>query len=85
MFIHLTEQRRNVNIFNEKPLISVTRLGSGWHVASTEIVAPYKAFSREKLPARIGAHIGLMHINITLNGKLHFFLNYNFTPLGSSS
>lgn len=30
------------------------------------VVAPYKAFSREKLPARIGAHIGLMHVNITL-------------------
>lgn len=49
--------------------ISVTRLGSGWHVASTEIVAPYKAFSREKIPAKIGANIGLMHINITLNGN----------------
>lgn len=30
------------------------------------MVTPYKAFSREKLPARIGAHIGLMHVNVTL-------------------
>ncbi|EDS37295.1 conserved hypothetical protein [Culex quinquefasciatus] len=45
---------------------TVARLGSAWHVAQSTIVAPYKAFSREKLPARLGAHIGLMHINITL-------------------
>uniref|UniRef100_A0A1A9W077 Uncharacterized protein n=1 Tax=Glossina brevipalpis TaxID=37001 RepID=A0A1A9W077_9MUSC len=45
---------------------SVTRLGSAWHVANTTIIAPYKAFSREKLPARIGTHIGLMHVNVTL-------------------
>ncbi len=32
------------------------------------IVSPYKAFSREKIPAKIGAHIGLMHVNITLAG-----------------
>jgi len=43
-------------------------LGSSWHVAHSTIVAPYKAFSREKLPAKIGAHIGLMHVNITLTG-----------------
>lgn len=44
----------------------MTRLGSSWHVSQTTVVTPYKAFSREKLPARIGAHIGLMHVNITL-------------------
>lgn len=44
----------------------MTRLGSSWHVSSTSVVTPYKAFSREKLPARIGAHIGLMHVNVTL-------------------
>ncbi|XP_059616334.1 dual oxidase maturation factor 1 [Phlebotomus argentipes] len=47
-------------------VILVTRLGSAWHVAHSSILAPYKAFSREKLPARMGAHIGLMHVNITL-------------------
>lgn len=47
-------------------VILITRLGSSWHVATTNIVAPYKAFSREKIPARIGTHIGLMHVNVTL-------------------
>lgn len=64
--------------FNQKSFYSfkktkiffiVTRLGSAWHVASTTIMAPYKAFSREKLPARISANIGLMHVNVTLTGK----------------
>lgn len=32
-------------------------------------MAPYKAFSREKLPAKIGAYVGLMHVNITLIGE----------------
>lgn len=49
---------------------TVTRLGSAWHVAHATIIAPYKAFSREKLPARIGTHIGLMHVNVTLTGEL---------------
>jgi dual oxidase maturation factor 1 len=48
----------------------VGQLGSSWHVAHQNIIAPYKAFSREKLPARIGVHIGLMHVNITLSGLL---------------
>ncbi|TDG42592.1 hypothetical protein AWZ03_011001 [Drosophila navojoa] len=47
-------------------VILITRLGSAWHVAHATIIAPYKAFSREKLPARIGTHIGLMHVNVTL-------------------
>lgn len=50
--------------------LAVTRLGSAWHVAHATIIAPYKAFSREKLPARIGTHIGLMHVNVTLTGEL---------------
>lgn len=48
--------------------ILVGQLGSSWHVAQQNIIAPYKAFSREKLPAKIGVHIGLMHVNITLSG-----------------
>ncbi|XP_036217926.1 dual oxidase maturation factor 1 [Bactrocera oleae] len=47
-------------------VILITRLGSAWHVAHTTIIAPYKAFSREKMPSRIGTHIGLMHVNVTL-------------------
>lgn len=50
-------------------LILVTRHGSGWHVASATIESSYKAFSTEKIVARIGAHIGLDHVNITLYGK----------------
>lgn len=30
------------------------------------ITAQYKAFSKEKISARVGANIGLMHVNITL-------------------
>lgn len=51
------------------PTITVTRLGSAWHVASTHIVAPYRSFSREKIPGTIGAYIGLMHLNVTLKGE----------------
>lgn len=47
---------------------AVTRLGSAWHVSSTHIVAPYRSFSREKIPGTIGAYIGLMHLNVTLKG-----------------
>ncbi|KAL5280828.1 C06E1.3 family protein [Megaselia abdita] len=47
-------------------VIPVTRIGSAWHVANTTISAPYKAFSQEKIPAKIGTHIGLMHVNVTL-------------------
>lgn len=57
-------------------VVLVTRLGSAWHVAHITIIAPYKAFSREKLPARIGTHIGLMHVNITLTGKLFDAIYY---------
>lgn len=48
---------------------AVTRLGSAWHVSSAHIVAPYRSFSREKIPGIIGAYIGLMHVNITLKGE----------------
>lgn len=59
-------------------VILVTRLGSAWHVAQTNILAPYKAFSREKLAGRLGGHIGLMHINVTLTG---LYLYFNKTML----
>lgn len=53
-------------------LLLVTRLGSAWHVSSTHIVAPYRSFSREKIPGTVGAYIGLMQLNITLKGKNNF-------------
>lgn len=54
--------------FENDLFFPVGQLGSSWHVAKQQIVAPYKAFSREKVPARLGVHIGLMHVNITLSG-----------------
>lgn len=35
-------------------------------MSSTNILAPYRSFSREKIPGTIGAYIGLNHVNITL-------------------
>lgn len=65
MFTYLLVKTSKIYILLSK---LVGQLGSSWHVAHENIVAPYKAFSREKLPARIGVHIGLMHVNITLSG-----------------
>ncbi|XP_063236354.1 dual oxidase maturation factor 1-like [Bacillus rossius redtenbacheri] len=47
-------------------VILVARHGSGWHVGSAEIVGSYKAFSREKVVAGLGAYVGLEHVNVTL-------------------
>ncbi|PNF40908.1 hypothetical protein B7P43_G14984 [Cryptotermes secundus] len=47
-------------------VILVARYGSAWHVARTEIVSSYRAFSREKIEAELGAYVGLGHVNITL-------------------
>lgn len=49
--------------------VSVSKHGSCWHVASTDIVSSYRAFSREKMAATIGAYIGLDHVNVTFVGK----------------
>jgi hypothetical protein len=49
--------------------VAVARYGSAWHVARTEIVSSYRAFSREKIEAELGAYIGLGHVNVTLRGK----------------
>ncbi|GMS89542.1 hypothetical protein PENTCL1PPCAC_11717, partial [Pristionchus entomophagus] len=37
-----------------------------WHVASGYIDCPYRAFSRERIRARIDVRIGLHHVNISL-------------------
>lgn len=47
-------------------VILVARYGSCWHVAGTQITSSYRAFSREKIVAELGAYIGLGHVNITL-------------------
>ncbi|CAD6997028.1 unnamed protein product [Ceratitis capitata] len=64
-------------------VILITRLGSAWHVAHTTIIAPYKAFSREKMPSRIGTHIGLMHVNVTLTAS-SAALQFSFMALNPS-
>ncbi|GMT19303.1 hypothetical protein PFISCL1PPCAC_10600 [Pristionchus fissidentatus] len=37
-----------------------------WHVASGNIDCPYKAFSKDRIKARIDVRIGLHHVNISL-------------------
>ncbi|XP_052128152.1 dual oxidase maturation factor 1 [Frankliniella occidentalis] len=46
--------------------ILVTCQGSSWHVAKNQVTATYRAFSKERLRAEVGAYIGLQHVNITL-------------------
>lgn len=50
--------------------VSVTLFGSSWHVANSAIVSSYRAFSKEKIAADLGVHVGLRHVNITLQGRL---------------
>lgn len=52
-----------------RSFVAVARYGSAWHVARTEIVSSYRAFSREKIEAELGAYVGLGHVNITLRGN----------------
>lgn len=47
-------------------LFAASQCGSGWHVACSQIVTAYQAFSREKISASLGAYVGLNHINVTL-------------------
>ncbi|XP_034235948.1 dual oxidase maturation factor 1 isoform X2 [Thrips palmi] len=47
-------------------VILVTCHGSSWHVAKNQVTATYRAFSKERLRAEVGAYIGLNHVNITL-------------------
>jgi hypothetical protein len=62
---HLLEDKKN-NFF-----LSVAKYGSAWHVARTQIISSYRAFSREKVVAELGAYIGLGHVNVTLRGKFN--------------
>lgn len=49
--------------------ILVSIYGSSWHVSEASIMSTYKAFSKEKIAANIGVHVGLGHINITLRAQ----------------
>ncbi|ODN06277.1 Dual oxidase maturation factor 1 [Orchesella cincta] len=46
----------------------LSKYGTGWHVADSSIMSYYRAFSRDKLAADIGVHVGLTHFNVTLQG-----------------
>ena len=39
---------------------------SDWENASGEIISSYRAFSRDKIHARMEVNIGLAHANVTL-------------------
>jgi len=64
--------------------------GSGWHTAEAQISTAYKAFSREKIHADIGVHIGLNSVNISLralpihNHSASIDYNERFTWIGAS-
>ncbi|XP_069683373.1 dual oxidase maturation factor 1 isoform X2 [Periplaneta americana] len=69
-------------------VILVAKHGSGWHVARAQILSSYRAFSREKIAAELGAFIGLGHVNITLTAAGNWTaedidFNERFAWLGS--
>ncbi|CAH1396834.1 unnamed protein product [Nezara viridula] len=66
-------------------VIMVCKMGSSWHVARTRVVSSYSAFSKDLVPAELGAYIGLAHVNITLIGENNSGINFNerFTWRGS--
>lgn len=47
-------------------VILVANFGTNWHVAQASISSPYRAFSREKIFARVSVRVGLQSVNITL-------------------
>ncbi|RWS13957.1 dual oxidase maturation factor 2-like protein [Dinothrombium tinctorium] len=59
----------------------VANFGTSWHVAQATISSPYRAFSKEKISAKVGVNVGLQSVNITLKAnpvhKKHEEINYN--------
>ncbi|KAJ6225471.1 hypothetical protein RDWZM_004016 [Blomia tropicalis] len=59
----------------------LSNCGTNWHVAEASIASPYRAFSKEKIFANIGVHIGLDSANITLRAlpihQRYEDINYN--------
>ena len=39
-----------------------------WHCGEVRVMAPYRAFSHERVEAVLGVHFGLTCLNITLKG-----------------
>lgn len=60
---------QNIKVPTKYFFVSVTLFGSSWHVANSAIISSYRAFSKEKIQADLGVHVGLRHVNITLQGK----------------
>lgn len=63
-------------------MILLCNFGTSWHVAHATISSPYRAFSKDKIHADLGVHVGLNSVNITLrtNPKYHSKydeINYN--------
>ncbi len=46
-----------------------------WHESSVRIFASYKAFSSQRMEARLGVRIGLKSVNMTLSSMLFVSLN----------
>lgn len=55
----------------------MTLFGSAWHVAGARVNSTYRSFSKEKIVANIGVHVGLKHVNITLQGKITYTIHIN--------
>ncbi|RWS21638.1 dual oxidase maturation factor 1-like protein [Leptotrombidium deliense] len=62
-------------------VILVANFGTNWHVAEANISSPYRAFSKEKISAKVAVKVGLQSVNITLKAnavhKNHEDINYN--------
>ena len=46
--------------------ILLGKYGSCWHIGQGEITSAYRAFSKERINAKMGISIGLHHMNVTL-------------------
>lgn len=56
-------------------VILICIYGSDWHVASAVVSSPYRAFSADRISARVGVHIGLNSVNITLRAMPRYSKN----------
>ncbi|EFX87619.1 hypothetical protein DAPPUDRAFT_42960, partial [Daphnia pulex] len=56
-------------------VILVTGNGCGWHTGEGQITSSYRAFSNEKIIAKLGIHIGFNHVNVTLRSAGVFNLS----------
>ncbi|XP_038640331.1 dual oxidase maturation factor 2-like [Scyliorhinus canicula] len=62
-------------------VIVVVNFTGDWESGYATVVTPYKAFSNETIAARVGLHVGLEGINVTLTGlpknQLNETIDYN--------